>query len=396
MTDSPTPPPQPLAPPSTLHHRLLEWYDRAKRAMPWRQTTDPYAIWLSETMLQQTQVETVKPYYARFLGRFPTIKSLAEADLQEVLTLWAGLGYYRRAKHLHLAAQAVVRHHGGELPGSVEALRTLPGIGRYTAGAIASIAFDRPAPVVDGNVMRLLARLAGYDRDIADPKHHAFFWRLAGEIVSAARSGSYGDVNQALMELGATVCTPPPSRPACLLCPLSAACRAFSEGRQAELPVKSPKAPVRPIRGIALILLRPRSDTPGGTLMEVLLMRRATGTMWEDMWEFPTLTPPPKPRRARKIDLHDLGRHAAASLGIPAPAFVSRGHIRHTLTHRSIQLEVFQAVLPPETEVATLPASPTADGKSYRGSRWVAWPLAEPRPLPMARLVTKIAQAATG
>ncbi|HVS72629.1 MAG TPA: A/G-specific adenine glycosylase [Phycisphaerae bacterium] len=393
MTDSTTPSPQPLAPPATLHHHLLQWYHRAKRDMPWRGHPDPYAIWLSETMLQQTQVETVKPYFSRFLARFPTINSLAEADLQEVLALWAGLGYYRRAKHLHQAARAVVQHHGGRLPDTVEALRTLPGIGRYTAGAIASIAFHRPAPVVDGNVMRVLARLAGYDRDIADPKHHGFFWTLAEEIVSAAPKGHYGDVNQALMELGATICTPPPSRPACLLCPLRESCRAHAEGRQLDLPIKSRKGLVPRIHGIALVLLRPSPHSPDRS--EVLLMRRPMDTIWEDMWEFPTLAPPPKPRGTRKLDLPLLARHLADTLGIPVPALVACGRIRHTLTHRSLHLDVVRAHLPAASFPSiALPASPTAGGKRYQATRWVPWPLPQPSPLPIARVVTKIAQAA--
>ena len=165
-------------------------------------------------MLQQTQVETVKPYYARFLTRFPTVAALAAAPLEEVLALWAGLGYYRRAKHLHLAAKRMVAEHEGTLPRTLEGLRTLEGVGRYTAGAISSIAFGLPAPVVDGNVMRVLARVFAYERDIAVPAHQAFFWETAERLVSAAPGKRFGDFNQAVMELGATVCTP--AQPACL------------------------------------------------------------------------------------------------------------------------------------------------------------------------------------
>lgn len=168
--------PQMLLPLAGLHHKLLGWFDLAKRAMPWRETKDPYAIWLSETMLQQTQVETVKPYYRKFLERFPTVADLARADLQEVLAMWAGLGYYRRAKHLHLAAREMVEKHGGRVPATFEGLVSLPGVGRYTAGAVGSIAFGLPVAVVDGNVMRVISRLTGFGGDIGDPKNAGVFW----------------------------------------------------------------------------------------------------------------------------------------------------------------------------------------------------------------------------
>ncbi|HVT80319.1 MAG TPA: A/G-specific adenine glycosylase, partial [Phycisphaerae bacterium] len=180
---------------------LLAWYDTVHqdRDMPWRRTRDPYAIWLSETMLQQTQVETVKPYYARFLSRFPTVGALAAAPLEEVLALWAGLGYYRRARHLHAAAQQIAETHGGDLPSDVDMLMTLPGVGRYTAGAVGSIAFGLPVPVVDGNVVRVLSRLAAYDKDVGVPANVEPLWELAETIVEGAARP--GDLNQALMEL---------------------------------------------------------------------------------------------------------------------------------------------------------------------------------------------------
>ncbi len=270
-----------LPPAGGLARYLLEWYDRVSknRDMPWREMRDPYAIWLSETMLQQTQVETVKPYFARFLERFPTVLALAEAELDSVLAMWAGLGYYRRARHLHAAAKIMLERHGGGVPETVEELMDLPGVGRYTAGAVASIAFGAAVPVVDGNVMRVIARLTGFDGNIADPKNAAYFWEVAGEIVRGVTtetrrhegtkgheaqkggkektdhesritdhdSGRYGDVNQAMMELGATVCVP--AKPACLICPVREFCRAFEEGRQGELPVKGKKKAVPEVRG---------------------------------------------------------------------------------------------------------------------------------------------------
>ncbi|MGN6371321.1 MAG: A/G-specific adenine glycosylase, partial [Phycisphaerae bacterium] len=344
-----------MLPSSGLHHKLLGWFDLAKREMPWRETRDPYAIWLSETMLQQTQVETVKPYYRKFLERFPTVADLARAELEEVLAMWAGLGYYRRAKHLHLAAREMVAKHGGKVPGSFESLVSLPGVGRYTAGAVGSIAFGLPVAVVDGNVMRVVARLTGFDGDVADPKNAGFFWGvmegiLAGlrgesegragggkgskqgvmkghsgaergrlgrksarweeesegfgrvrEEVEGALAPRYGDLNQAVMELGATVCTPPPSVPACLVCPVRAWYRACAGGRVMELPVKRKKGETPVVRGVAVVVVRSQERGVGSQKeerekqesriknQEVLLVKRPMGGVWEGMWEFPVV-----------------------------------------------------------------------------------------------------------
>ena len=200
---------------SEVRGALLGWYRRHKRDLPWRRTRDPYAIWLSETMLQQTRVETVIPYYERFLARFPSVQALAEAAPDEVSKLWSGLGYYSRARNLHAAARKVVDGYGGELPSDVAALQELPGIGRYTAGAVASIAFDRAAPIVDGNVARVLARLLDLRDDVSAPATQQRLW---AEAEALARGPKPGDLNQSLMELGALICTP--RAPKCLLCPL--------------------------------------------------------------------------------------------------------------------------------------------------------------------------------
>lgn len=360
--------------------RLLAWFDRAQRDLPWRRTRDPYAIWVSETMLQQTQVATVVPYYRRFLERFPTVASLAAAPLSDVLSLWAGLGYYRRAKHLHLAAQEMMARHGGRVPGTVAALITLPGVGRYTAGAVASIAFNLPVPVVDGNVMRVLARVYAYERDIAQAKNHAFFWEKAGELVRAApqsagrgqaQSHRCGDFNQALMELGATVCLPAPSMPACALCPLRQLCRAFAERRQLKLPLKSAKKPVPAVRRKALIILRRHQGR-----VEVLLMQRPAGGLWEHMWEFPALA----------ADEKDV----AAALGLTLRHVWPCGVVKHQLTHRMMVYEVIAARTRQSPAVM-----PVCDGrKRYVAARWVAWPLDKVQELPMAKVAHKIAAAA--
>ena len=219
-----------------LNDALIHWFEQNKADLPWRRTSDPYAIWLSEIMLQQTQVYTVIPYYERFLARFPTVQALAAASLDDVLKLWEGLGYYSRARNLHRAAQMVVNELGGVFPGTVPELLTLPGVGRYTAGAIASLAFGQDVPVLDGNVIRILTRLFDISDDVTETATKNALWVLAEQLVPAGRAGPW---NEGLMELGRVVCTP--QSPACGACPVAAFCAARENGVQHERPVKSPK-----------------------------------------------------------------------------------------------------------------------------------------------------------
>jgi A/G-specific adenine glycosylase len=228
---------------------LLSFYDRHKRTLPWRQTRDPFSIWVSEVMLQQTRVETVIPYYQRFLDRFATVHALADADESEVLALWSGLGYYRRARMLHAGAKYVVRTHDGVLPASIDALKKIPGVGDYTAGAIASIAFDLREPVLDGNVERVLARLTALQGDPRAKPQRNELWSLARRFADSPRPG---EVNQALMELGATVCTP--TSPQCLLCPLRAHCKASSTGEPERYPEKARKKALRTEQWTAFVV----------------------------------------------------------------------------------------------------------------------------------------------
>ncbi len=263
-----------------LQADLLIWYDRHRRALPWRapagKTADPYAVWLSEIMLQQTTVATVKGYFERFLARWPTVADLAAAPLDDVLTEWAGLGYYARARNLHKCANAVVERHGGHFPADEAALRELPGIGRYTAAAVAAIAFDIPATVVDGNVERVVSRLHAIDAPLPDSRPE--IWRRAETITPAARPGDFA---QAMMDLGATVCTP--RSPLCMVCPWSWACEARAAGIAAELPRKKDKKP-RPTRyAMAFWLER---DGPRGR--EVLLRRRPEQGLLGGMMEVPS------------------------------------------------------------------------------------------------------------
>ncbi len=221
----------------TFAARLLAWYAKHKRDLPWRRDThDPYRVWISEIMLQQTQVATVIPYYKRFLARFPNVRALANAKLDDVLKAWEGAGYYARARNLHLAAREIVARFGGQLPSTVDELLTLPGIGRYTAGAIASIAFKRDAPVVDGNVTRVLCRCFNIQHDPKSAATQKELWHLAEILLPR---GCAADFNQGLMELGATICTP--RNPQCNVCPINRACVARRLGRQDKLPAKSQK-----------------------------------------------------------------------------------------------------------------------------------------------------------
>ena len=303
--------------------RLLAWYDANRRDLPWRRSRDPYAIWISETMLQQTRVETVIPYYERFLARFPDVHALADADQEDVYACWAGLGYYSRARNLHAAARAVVETFDGELPAEVEALRTLPGIGRYTAGAVASIAFDRPEPIVDGNVKRVLARLQGVRDDVDDRDVAEGLWQDAATLARGARPG---DLNQALMELGALVCTP--RSPDCPACPLLRRCDAQRAGDADRLPRKAARTKVQSVQGVAVWLER------GG---RVLAVKREAGGLLGGLWELPggDLDPREKP-------IPGARRLLAERLGLGVEALSNAGRVVHGFTHRELTLHVLR------------------------------------------------------
>jgi A/G-specific adenine glycosylase len=311
-----------------LREALLEWFDRNQRDLPWRKTKDPYAIWVSEVMLQQTQVDRVIPYYQRFLEAFPTVKALATADLADVLSLWSGLGYYSRARNLHAAATELVLKFKGRLPGTVDELRTLPGFGRYTAGAVASIAFGVEAPLVDGNVARVLSRLFEIEGAPNDKAREASLWAVAALLVEGSRPG---DLNQALMELGATVCTP--ANPSCLLCPVQKQCRALAAGRVDELP---PPRKLPPRKRLELAVALSHRDG------NVLLARRAEKGLFGGLWEMPALTlePGANPYAAlRKL----FGKRATIG---PEMLVLER-----TLTHRDLVLRLFPVALPPRLKL---------------------------------------------
>jgi len=256
---------------------LLVWYDRSKRDLPWRRHRDPYFIWVSEIMLQQTRVDTVIPYFNRFIERFPTIRDLAEAPQEDVVKMWEGLGYYSRARNLQAAAQQIVELHDGEMPSEREHVFALKGVGPYTAGAILSIAFNRPEPAVDGNVMRVLSRYFLIEDDIAKPKTRIGMEKIIPGLIPEGRAS---DFNQALMELGALICTP--KSPHCLICPVMEHCRGRIEGMERELPIKTKAKKPRPEQRLAILL-----EGSGEHEGRVLVRRRPKTGLLASMWEIP-------------------------------------------------------------------------------------------------------------
>ncbi|HEX6849832.1 MAG TPA: A/G-specific adenine glycosylase [Candidatus Polarisedimenticolaceae bacterium] len=298
---------------------LLRWYRRHRRDLPWRRTRDPYAIWVSEVMLQQTQVATVLPFYVRFLERFPDVAALAAATEEQVLAAWSGLGYYRRARLLRQGARRVVSEHGGSIPDTVEGLLAIPGIGRYTAGAIASVAFARAAPIVDGNVKRVFARW------LAEPAPAPRrLWALAAEIAPGADPG---DLNQALMELGATVCTP--RTPRCGACPVSRTCAGRAAGAPERFPAPAAARPIRPVAAaVALIVRRGR----------VLLERRRPEGPLRGAWDLPARRIPSR-RDGRDV----LKAALAGDHGLDARDFSKAGVARHAILDQRLTLSVYTA-----------------------------------------------------
>lgn len=298
-----------------LRTALLGYYDRHARDLPWRRDTDPYRILVSEIMLQQTRVETVKGYYDPWLERFPTIESVAAADEDEVLKAWEGLGYYRRARNLHKAARVVRESAGGTMPDAYEALRALPGVGEYTAGAVASIAFGEVVPAVDGNVKRVFARLF----DIPDPKP-VWLRTRASELVDQGRPG---DWNQALMELGATVCTP--RAPRCSGCPVAEWCAARANGTQLERPAPPVKKSV-PRADVALAVVHDRA--------RVLLGKRSLDGLLGGMWAFPEYRLDEAVATSVGEDARDGVRSIVSLLGLnPSATLVALPECNHRFTH---------------------------------------------------------------
>ena len=311
---------------SLLAQPLLTWYAQHARQLPWRGRRDPYAIWVSEIMLQQTRVETVIPYYLRWMARFPTVEALAAASQGEVLAAWEGLGYYSRARNLHLAARIVFEEHGGQLPRDPGALRRLPGVGRYTAAALASIAFGQDEPTLDGNIRRVLARLFDVTEPHRSSQSENRLWELAAGQLPPGKAGEY---NQALMDLGASVCTP--RDPDCPRCPLAEICLAYRRGVQAERPVKAPKAPT-PHHTVTAAVIRRNGH--------VLIAQRPSEGLLGGMWEFPGGKQQPGEDLASCLQ-----REIREELGVEIAVGNPIGVYQHAYTHFRVTLHAFRCSL---------------------------------------------------
>lgn len=350
---------------AAIRRKLLRWYDLHQRDLPWRRhADDPYAQWVAEIMLQQTRVETVRVYYERFLRRFPTIGRLASADHEDVLKHWEGLGYYRRILHLHRAAQ-MVYDNGGVIPDHAEALRALPGVGEYTAAAIASIAFNRPEAAVDGNVARVLSRLFGVSEDVHSPAGKSRIRDLARSLLSRQRPG---DFNQAWMDLGSMVCTP--KAPRCDVCPIRAHCLAAKNGDTEYFPVREAARNQKPkaVSLVAAIFVREG---------KMLVRRRERGGLWSGLWEFPTVELPIGAQPVRHV------RRLAHEMGVIISERTKKvSEVRHQLTHRSLRFHVYASSAEP------------VDSMAAANSRWVS--VRSFRRLPVSTAHRRIFAAARG
>ena len=350
MAKSPLPPVPPIAP------ALLEWYRRGHRELPWRDTTDPYRIWISEIMLQQTQVETVLPYYERWFAHFPTLAALARAEEERVLKAWEGLGYYARARHLHAAASEIVERHGGEFPDDFDAVVELKGVGRSTAGAICALAFGHRVPILDGNVKRVLARLSADGGAPDKPATLRRWWALAEKLLpeGTADNRAYGN---ALMELGATVCLP--KNPACLFCPLNTRCAAFQRGRPEDFPASKPRKP-RPHRHWLALFVQRRDGA-------LLARKREREGLWGGLWEFPTLE-----WSGRGLDKALAEDFARRRWGTPGTVKGRAAVVEHAFTHFDLTLTVVRVPVRPGLLTAPLPA----------GAEWLTLRQLRDKPLP--------------
>jgi A/G-specific adenine glycosylase len=338
--------------------KLLNWYDLNKRELPWRDAVDPYYIWISEIMLQQTRVDTVIDYYHRFTDAFPTVEHLADAKRQDVLKVWEGLGYYSRARNFHDAAKTVSSEYNGHIPDTFSEISKLKGIGPYTASAILSIAFNKPYAVVDGNVIRVLSRYFGITDDIRSQGTKNEIQKNADDILDRRRPG---DFNQALMELGATLCTP--SKPDCLSCPFSTSCTAFRTVSTDSIPYKSP-AKKTPHHHIGVGIIRDDID-------RLLIALRPENAMLGGLWEFPG----GKQKKGEKIK-NTVSRELQEELGINVEVTEKFMELKHAYSHFRITLHAFWCRM--------LPGSPQPRPVSSQEIRWVQISELDRYPFPKA------------
>lgn len=327
----------------SFRRALLAWYRANARDLPWRRTKDPYAIWLSEIMLQQTRVDQGTPYYERFIAAFPDVHALARASEDRVLKLWEGLGYYSRARNLHRAAKTVSNVHDGAFPKSAVELQTLPGIGRYTAGAIASIAFGERVPVLDGNVIRVLSRVHNIDACTDEPKIREQLWEIAAAFVPARDPG---DFNQAMMELGARVCTP--KTPLCMECPVNKHCRARVAGVEQQRPVRKTKSEI-PRREMVAAAIQNKG--------KYLMAKRPSSGLLGGMWEFPAGTV-----RNRESHQRALSRELKENFGLRIKPGKLIASVQHAYSHFKVTLHVYACDL----------IDGTPDAKEHDETRWFA------------------------
>ncbi len=301
---------------------LLQWFEGNQRTLPWRNGYHPYEVWISEIMLQQTQVKTMLPYFHRWMKRFPTVRDVAEAREEEILKLWEGLGYYSRAKNIHRAAAEIMKTHGGTFPENYADILALPGIGRYTAGAVSSIAFNRDRPVVDGNVERIFARFFNLDTPVKDGDNPAFIWRMAGEMIPEGHARPF---NQALMELGATICLP--RKPACGKCPVSSWCASHRLGITKERPVARKRKGIVPVEVAVGVLFHEG---------KVLIQKRLPSGLMPGLWEFPggKILPGESPEAALEREFYE-------ELELRVRCRESLTLIRHSYTSFKVALHAF-------------------------------------------------------
>lgn len=349
---------------------LLAWYDHHKRDLPWRDCGDPYKVWISEIMLQQTRVDQATPYYHRFIERFPTVQDLAAADQQEVLKVWEGLGYYSRARHLHHAAQTVVEEFDGKLPDTWDEITSLKGIGPYTASAILSIAFQKEFAVVDGNVIRVISRYFGIEDDIRRTATKNEIQDLADDLIDAERPG---DFNQALMELGATVCVP--SSPNCQNCAVNSECVAYKTVKTDEIPYKSP-AKKRPHHQIGVGIIQNEND-------EVLIALRPEDAMLGGLWEFPG----GKQQEDEEIEetvVRELNEELGVNIEVTKPFM----KLDHAYSHFKITMHAFLCKL----------VEGTPKAKNSQRVKWISIDELEDYPFPKAnrRLTEKLMKLGKG
>ncbi len=299
-----------------FQNNLIAWYQAEKRDLPWRQNKDAYRIWVSEVMLQQTRVDTVIPYFNRFIEQYPTMADFAAADEEKILKMWEGLGYYSRVRNLHHATRDVVTKYGGIVPADLATMKRLKGVGDYTAGAVLSIAYDLPVPAVDGNVMRVYARLFGIEADTFLPASKKVFEQKVSETIAYDDPSSF---NQGLMELGALICTP--ARPQCLICPVSEHCKAFEQGKTDVLPVKSKKKKAKDQFVVTAVIKNSRG--------EVLLQKRPEKGLLAGLWEFPSI----EVGAAEKQQLGHAQFGMTGMLGFSLVDFRQMVQLKHVFTH---------------------------------------------------------------